>query len=82
MKEIKAIGFDLFNTLITVAPPALKEALGRLVHSLKQSGFILEEELFRASHREAAHQAVVRAIRHSCLKLRPPLLSLRRASCL
>ena len=54
MKEIKAIGFDLFNTLITVAPPALKEALGRLVLSLKQSGFILEEELFKASHREAA----------------------------
>jgi len=54
MKEIKAIGFDLFNTLITIEPPALKEALGRLVHSLKQSGFILEEEQFKESHKEAA----------------------------
>ena len=54
MKEVKAIGFDLFNTLITIEPAALKEALGRLVHSLKQSGFILEEEQFSESHREAA----------------------------
>jgi HAD superfamily hydrolase (TIGR01549 family) len=54
MKELKAIGFDLFNTLITIEPPALKEALGRLLHSLKRSGFTLEEERFRQSHREAA----------------------------
>jgi putative hydrolase of the HAD superfamily len=54
MKELKAIGFDLFNTLITIEPPALKEALGRLVHSLKQNGFVLEEELFKQFHREAA----------------------------
>ena len=54
MKELKAIGFDLFNTLITIEPTALREALGRLVHSLKQSGFTLEEERFKQSHREAA----------------------------
>jgi putative hydrolase of the HAD superfamily len=54
MKELKAIGFDLFNTLITVEPLALKEALGRLVDSLKQSGFILDAERFKKSHREAA----------------------------
>ena len=54
MKELKAIGFDLFNTLISIEPPALKEALGRLFQSLSQSGFVLEEERFRKSHREAA----------------------------
>jgi putative hydrolase of the HAD superfamily len=54
MNEIKAIGFDLFNTLITLEPHTLKEALGRLVHSLNQSGFILEEEPFKKSHRDAA----------------------------
>jgi putative hydrolase of the HAD superfamily len=56
MKELKAIGFDLFNTLVTLEPPALTEAFGRLVHSLKQSGFSFEEERFKESHREAATQ--------------------------
>ncbi len=54
MKEIKAIGFDLFNTLVTLDPSALKEALSRLVHSLKESGFVLEEDRFKESHRESA----------------------------
>ena len=56
MKELKAIGFDLFNTLITMEAPALKEALERLVRSLKKSGFVVEEEGFKASHREAAER--------------------------
>ena len=58
MKNIRAIGFDLFNTLITVEPPALNEALGRLVQSLKQSGFVLEEKRFQESYREAAARYV------------------------
>ena len=54
MKNIKAIGFDLFNTLISVKPQALDEALGRLTGSLIQSGFRLEREPFIKAHREAA----------------------------
>jgi len=54
MNEIKAIGFDLFNTLITVEPQTLQEAHGRLFSSLTESGFQLEEDSFRKAHRQAA----------------------------
>ena len=54
MKQIKAIGFDLFNTLISVEPHALHDAVIRLTRSLQQSGLNLEPETFRQSHREAA----------------------------
>ena len=42
MNRIKAVGFDLFNTLITVEPHALDDAENRLTRSLKQSGLALE----------------------------------------
>jgi putative hydrolase of the HAD superfamily len=54
MTHIKAIGFDLFNTLITVEPPALDEAVTRLVLSLRKNDLILDEESFIRSYREAA----------------------------
>jgi putative hydrolase of the HAD superfamily len=54
MHNIKAIAFDLFNTLITVEPHGLGEALNRLVRSLKGSGLALEYEAFKQAHREAA----------------------------
>jgi putative hydrolase of the HAD superfamily len=54
MNPIKAIGFDLFNTLITVDPQTLQEAHGRLFFSLIESGFNLEEQAFRKAHRQAA----------------------------
>ncbi len=54
MHQIKAIGFDLFNTLITVEPQTLQEAHGRLFTSLIESGFQLEEDAFRKAHRQAA----------------------------
>ena len=54
MQNIKAIAFDLFNTLITVEPHGLGEALTRLVRSLKKSGFRLEYEPFKQAHRKAA----------------------------
>ena len=52
--HIRAIGFDLFNTLITVEPQTLQEAHGRLFSSLIQSGFHLEEQAFRKAHRQSA----------------------------
>ena len=54
MKNIRAIGFDLFNTLITVEPQTLQEAHGRLFGSLMESGFQLDEDAFRKAHRQAA----------------------------
>jgi putative hydrolase of the HAD superfamily len=53
MKHIKAVGFDLFNTLITMEPVALKDALGRLTSSLRDSGFALEHGPFVKAHSEA-----------------------------
>jgi putative hydrolase of the HAD superfamily len=54
MNRIKAIGFDLFNTLLTVDSSALNEAMARLIFSLYQSGLELQDESFRDAHREAA----------------------------
>ena len=53
MNQIKAIGFDLFNTLITAEPPAIEEAARRLIHSLIDNGLSVEPESFRNAHREA-----------------------------
>jgi len=46
MDHIRAIGFDLFNTLITLAPPTLNRAMDSLIHSLRDSGFSIEDEPF------------------------------------
>jgi putative hydrolase of the HAD superfamily len=54
MNAIKAIGFDLFNTLITVEPHALDHAVNILAGSLQKEGFALEPEAFREVHRQAA----------------------------
>ena len=54
MDHIRAIGFDLFNTLITVEPQTLQEAHSRLFSSLIESGFQLEEDAFKKAHRQAA----------------------------
>jgi haloacid dehalogenase superfamily, subfamily IA, variant 1 with third motif having Dx(3-4)D or Dx(3-4)E len=54
MNQVKAIGFDLFNTLITAEPTALSEAMLRLTGSLEESGFLLEPESFRKAYRDAA----------------------------
>ena len=54
MNDVKAIGFDLFNTLITADPGALGEAMQRLTASLEESGFKFEPEPFRKAYREAA----------------------------
>lgn len=54
MNNVKAIGFDLFNTLVTVKPHALDEALGRLTASLAAAGLNVDAAKFRADHRRAA----------------------------
>jgi putative hydrolase of the HAD superfamily len=54
MNNIKAVAFDLFNTLITVAPQTLEEANKRLIGSLCDSGLPLDPESFGKAHRLAA----------------------------
>lgn len=53
MHSIKAVGFDLFNTLITMEPAALKDAQARLTASLRESGFIIEHGKFVRAHNDA-----------------------------
>lgn len=55
MNHVSAIGFDLFNTLVTAEPLTLDEGVYRLIASLQEDGFELEPEPFRESHRRAAH---------------------------
>jgi putative hydrolase of the HAD superfamily len=54
MNPIQAIGFDLFNTLITVEPQTLQEAHTRLFSSLIGCGFQLQEDAFKRAHRQSA----------------------------
>jgi len=61
MNHIKAIGFDLFNTLVIAEPKTLDEAMRRLSKSLRQSGFKLENEQFKEAYREAALEFVKKA---------------------
>jgi putative hydrolase of the HAD superfamily len=56
MYPVKAIGFDLFNTLITVESHALSEAMGRLIEDLLQNGLEVDPPSFKSSHKEAAIQ--------------------------
>jgi len=58
ISNIKAIGFDLFNTLITARPHAVSEAVTRLLKGLKDQGFALEEESFKQAYRENATRII------------------------
>jgi putative hydrolase of the HAD superfamily len=54
MTRIRAVAFDLFNTLITVEPQTLEDANARLFQSLCRSDFFLEGDSFLKAHRTAA----------------------------
>jgi putative hydrolase of the HAD superfamily len=54
MNHIRAIAFDLFNTLIIVEPQTLEDADSRLSASLSEAGFNLDADSFRRAHRRAA----------------------------
>ncbi|MEW5909622.1 MAG: HAD family hydrolase [Thermodesulfobacteriota bacterium] len=51
---IRAIGFDLFNTLIMANRQTLDEAIGRLMKSLKKDGFVENETVFMEEYGKAA----------------------------
>lgn len=54
MNHVKAIGFDLFNTLIVMEQEALLTAFDRLAQSLSESGFDLDHTVFKTTYREEA----------------------------
>lgn len=56
MERIKAIGFDLFNTLVTVDPQSLARALDRLVQSLGEQGLEVQGDGFKEAYRRQARR--------------------------
>jgi len=54
MNHIKAIGFDLFDTLIIPDYRILADAMTTLLKSLRESGFVFEERPFTKAYRDAA----------------------------
>lgn len=54
MEPLKAIGFDLFNTLMTVHPDAMQEAHERQVRVLHEEEIRVEGEAFGRAYVEAA----------------------------
>ena len=52
MNQVRAIGFDLFNTLITMETSALKDALVRLTSSLEETGLAVAHNAFVQAYRE------------------------------
>ncbi len=58
---IKAIGFDLFNTLIVAGPNTLQEAIKRLMDALLDIGIKFNKSEFQRLYREAVVEFVGRA---------------------
>ncbi len=54
MDTIKGIGFDLFDTLVTIEPVAFNGSFEKLLQSLKENGFKLDKDEFRNTYREEA----------------------------
>lgn len=61
MQNIKAIGFDLFNTLIVIEPDTLVRAMERMIKSLINSGFSIDEESYIHDYRDAASLYVAKS---------------------
>ena len=64
MNDIKAIGFDLFNTLIIIEPDTLIQAMKRMLKSLENSGFSIDEQAYIRDYRDAASIYVAQARKH------------------
>ncbi len=61
MEHIKAIGFDLFNTLIIAEKGAIDEAQSRLMGGLARNGIRPDKEVFKKAYREAAVRHITKA---------------------
>ena len=49
MNPVKAIGFDLFNTLIAADPGGVDRAMTRIVDNLRQAGFSRKRKILKPS---------------------------------
>lgn len=58
MEHIHAIGFDLFDTLVTVKTLGFEEAIGRLIQSLQHARLAIDAETFRPLYRQTARRFV------------------------
>jgi len=54
MRSIRAIGFDLFNTLVMAEPETLARAFSRMQENLEKNGFCPEAESFKKAYYHAA----------------------------
>ena len=61
MKQIKAIGFDLFDTLIMPDYSIIQDAMAVLLRSLEESGFTFEDLSFSKAYWEAALEHMEKA---------------------
>ena len=61
MNNIKAIGFDLFNTLIIVEPDTLVHAMKKMIKSLRDSGLEIEDAAYIKDYKNAAAKFVSQA---------------------
>jgi len=61
MPIIKAIGFDLFNTLIIIEPDTLVQAMKKMIKSLRNDGFSIDESAYIKDYRLAASKFITEA---------------------
>jgi len=54
LKNVKAIGFDLFNTLITADPKAVSDAVERLITNLHKGGLTFGDDSFKKAYHQCA----------------------------
>lgn len=56
MQHIHAIGFDLFDTLVTVKTLGFEEAIGRLIQTLQDAHLPVDAMTFRPLYRQTARR--------------------------
>jgi len=61
IENVKAIAFDLFDTLITLKQPAVGTALDRLCHALTEQGIEFNRELFNTAYVKIARKQFLEA---------------------
>jgi len=61
MRSIRAIGFDLFNTLVMAETDTLARAFSRMQESLEKNGFFPEAESFKKAYYHAAMMFIKQA---------------------
>lgn len=63
MRSIRAVAFDLFNTLVTVDTPSRYSSIDRLLDSLKAQGVAVHADDFMPVYRDVAREFVSEAER-------------------